>query len=246
MSKTYLITGGTSGIGKAVACKMLECSDPEDTVIVTYGHNDSAAEEFIADVNKKNRDRVRMIKSDLSVRRNIDAFITELHDISACIDYAVFNIGIGTNKPFIDYDFEDWDKVLETNLTIPVFLIQRLMRESLIKDSSIVLTGSLVGLYPHGSSVAYGISKAGLMFVAKSLIKELEAFRTRINAVAPGFTKTPWHDKRSEESFARINRKIAAHRFGKPEEIADMIVAILHNGYMNGSIVTVDGGYDYF
>lgn len=83
-------------------------------------------------------------------------------------------------------------------------------------------------------------------FLTKSLVKELEPKQIRVNAIAPGFIETSWHKNRTPESYERINRKVALHRFGEISEVADMAYEVLKNGYMNGSVVDIHGGYDYF
>lgn len=247
MAKTYLITGGTSGIGEAVVRKLLnESCDACDKVIVTYGHNEDVACALKQSLSESDQKKLYLVKLDLSDRSNIDAFVLNVANISHHIDGLVLNIGVGTYKPFIEYEFEDWDRVIETNLTIPVFLIQRLKKGDFFDGSSIVLMGSLSGVIPYSSSVVYGISKAGLLFAAKTLVKELEDSGSRINAIAPGFIETRWQDGRSDESRERINRKIAVHRFGLPSEVADATYAVLSNPYINGTVLNVDGGYDYF
>ena len=98
----------------------------------------------------------------------------------------------------------------------------------------------------YSSSLVYGVTKAAIHFLTKSLVKEFEPKGITVNAIAPGFIETPWHSARTQESYDRINRKIALHRFGTVEEVADMAYAVLSNGYMNGSVVDIHGGYDYF
>lgn len=246
MSKTYLVTGGTSGIGGAIASSLVRKTAACDKVLVSYGHDDIAARKFLLALDEEDRAKVGLIKSDLSDRGNLDSFVRAIASFSSHIDAAVLNVGVGTYKRFLDYEFEDWDRVLETNLTIPVFLIQKLIGDGYLEGSSVLLMGSLAGVLPYSSSVAYGVSKAGLIFAAKTLVKELEAYGSRINVVAPGFVDTKWQDGRSEESYARINSKIALHRFGLPSEVADIALSVLGNDYMNGSVVNVDGGYAYF
>ena len=146
----------------------------------------------------------------------------------------------------MEYCFEDWDRVIESNLTIPVFLVQKLYNGLLNKNASIIFMGSLAGIIPYSSSLVYGVSKAGLLFAVKALVKEVEPLRVRINGIAPGFIETRWQSGRSQESYNRINAKIAAHRFGEPEEVAQACIALLKNTYINGTILNVDGGYGYF
>ena len=94
--------------------------------------------------------------------------------------------------------------------------------------------------------LVYGVTKAAIHFLTKSLVKEFEPKGISVNAIAPGFIQTPWHENRTPESYERINRKIALHRFGEIKDVADMAYSILTNNYMNGSIVDIHGGYDYF
>lgn len=82
--------------------------------------------------------------------------------------------------------------------------------------------------------------------MARSLVKFFDEAQVRVNAIAPGFIETRWQENRSDESRDRINRKIAAHRFGEPEEVADLCYHVLTNEYLNGSIYDIHGGYDYF
>jgi len=114
------------------------------------------------------------------------------------------------------------------------------------EGGSVLFMGSYAGQQAYSSSVVYGVTKAAVHFLTKSLVKEFEPRGIRVNAVAPGFIQTPWHETRTQESYERINRKIALHRFGKIQEVADMAYSILTNHYMNGSIVDIHGGYDYF
>lgn len=82
--------------------------------------------------------------------------------------------------------------------------------------------------------------------MAKALVKELEPIGARVNAMAPGFIETAWQKDRTKESYERVNKKIALHRFGFPNEVADMAYAVLMNSYMNRTVIDIHGGYDYF
>lgn len=239
-----LITGATAGIGAAIARQIAKDSQPGDTLIASYGHNDEAAKLLASELSPYSLN-VITIKADLSDRNNLSRFVEEISELVDGFDQVVLNIGVGTYKPFVEYSFEDWDRVIESNLTIPVFLVQKLYDGLLNKNASIVFMGSLAGVIPYSSSLAYGVSKAGLLFAAKALVKEVEPLGVRINGIAPGFIETRWQAGRSQESYDRINAKIAAHRFGEPEEVAQACIALLRNTYINGTILNVDGGYGY-
>ena len=150
-----------------------------------------------------------------------------------------------SRKPFGEYTFEEWNSVLNTNLTVPAFAVRDFL-PVLREGGSVLLMGSYAGRQAYSSSLVYGVSKAGVHFLARSLVKELEPKQIRVNAIAPGFTRTPWHDGRTQESYERIEKKIALHRFAEPMEIAGMALEILSNSYMNGSVVDIHGGYDFF
>ena len=161
------------------------------------------------------------------------------------LTYLVCNTGISTKAKFEDYSMEEWDHIVKTNLTVPTFLVQRLLPR-MEKGGSILFVGSYAGQQAYSASLVYGVTKAGIHFLTKSLVKETEKVGVRVNAIAPGFIETRWHAGRSEESRERIEKKVALHRFGTVEEVADMAFAVLTNGYMNGSVVDIHGGYDYF
>lgn len=103
-----------------------------------------------------------------------------------------------------------------------------------------------MGKYPHSTSLVYNVSKAGVIALAKSLVKYFAEDKITVNSICPGFIETPYHKNRSLESYERINKKIALHRFGTPEEIASVCMEIINNQYINGASIDVNGGYDYF
>lgn len=114
------------------------------------------------------------------------------------------------------------------------------------EGGKLLFMGSYAGQQAYSSSLVYGVTKAAVHFLTKSLVKEFEPKGITVNAIAPGFIQTTWHENRSQESYDRINKKIALHRFGEVEDVAELAYCILTNGYLNGSIVDIHGGYDYF
>lgn len=242
----YLITGGTDGIGKAIALEVLRNShSAEDRVIVNYGHNELKAQAFLNCLSDEDRSKVVLIKTDMSNESGLNTFVEAVLGAVPFIDYVVSNIGIGEYAKFDDYTIEMWNRVITTNLTIPTFLIQKL-KPYIRNGGSILFVGSYAGVCPYSSSLVYSISKAGVVYLAKALVKEFDTQNIRVNAIAPGFIETAWQSNRSAESYERINKKIALHRFGTPEEVADMAYHTLMNTYMNGAVIDIHGGYNYF
>ena len=110
----------------------------------------------------------------------------------------------------------------------------------------VIFTGSLMGDVPHSGSLAYGVSKSAVHGMVKNLVKFLSPYKIRVNAVAPGFTETYWHKDKPKEFLERISNKIAVHRWANADEIADAYIFLLENSYMNGEVLHINGGYNYF
>ena len=245
MSKVTIITGGTSGIGRGIAEKILANSGADDILYVSFGHNQKQAEEFLHAQSEADQKKLRLIQADMSSYDQMMNFVTRIKKETDHVDWLVNNVGISTYAKYEDYTFEEWSKIVNTNLSVPVFLVKEL-RPIIREGGSILFTGSYAGQQAYSSSLVYGVTKSAIHFLTKSLVKELEPKQIRVIAIAPGFIETSWHKNRTPESYERINRKIALHRFGEISEVADMAYEILKNGYMNGSIVDIHGGYDYF
>ena len=245
MGKITVITGGTSGIGRGIAEKILAESAKEDRIFVTYGYDEKKAAVFRDSLPEEKKSQVILMKADMSSYDEMMAFVEELKKRADHIDWLVSNAGISTYAKYEDYSFEEWTRIVNTNLSVPVFMVKEL-RPMMVEGGSVLFTGSYAGQQAYSSSLVYGVTKAAIHFLTKSLVKEFEPKGITVNAIAPGFIQTPWHENRTPESYERINRKIALHRFGEIKDVADMAYSILTNNYMNGSIVDIHGGYDYF
>lgn len=246
MSKVSVVTAGTSGIGKAIVEKLLlESKDADDVIIVNYGHSEEKAKELADSLNETDSKKVKLIKADLSDYEAMIAFTKEVLAVSDTIDNLILNAGIGTYEKFDDYTYELWTKVINTNLSIPVFMVKEL-KPHMSEKGKIVFIGSMMGRIPHSTSLAYGVSKAGVHFLTQALLKEFDGTGVTLNCIAPGFIETPWHSARTQESYDRINKKIALHRFGESSEVADLCYSVLTNDYINGNVIDINGGYNYF
>ena len=245
MSNITVLTSGTSGIGRAIAEKIISEAAKGDKLIINYGHNDKAAEEMKKNFPEDKRDIVDFIKADMSDYDEMLKLAETIKDNYDHIDWLVLNTGISTYLPFDEYTYELWDKIMRTNVNIPALFVKEL-KPMMAENGNILFMGSHAGQVPYSSSIVYGVSKAAVMFLARDLVKVFDEQRVSVNAIAPGFIETRWQDNRSDESRDRINRKIAAHRFGTPEEVAELCYTVLSNDYLNGSIYDVHGGYDYF
>ncbi|HIZ21349.1 MAG TPA: SDR family oxidoreductase [Candidatus Blautia faecigallinarum] len=243
--RVSVVTGGTSGIGRGIAEKILKHSSEGDLVFVNYAHNEERAKAFADSLPAPLKTRVELVKADMSSYEDMMRFVQVIKDRAGSVDWLVCNAGISTYAKYEDYTFEEWTKIVNTNLSIPVFMVKEL-RPVMNEGGKLLFMGSYAGRQAYSSSLVYGVTKAAVHFLTKSLVKEFEPKGITVNAIAPGFIQTTWHENRSQESYDRINKKIALHRFGDVKDVADLAYCILTNGYMNGSIVDIHGGYDYF
>ena len=245
MSRVTVITGGTSGIGRGIVEKILANSEQDDLIFATYAHNAYKANDFWDSLKPEDQEKLIIMKADMSSYDDMMNFVKEVKEKAGHVDWLISNAGISTYDKFQDYTFEEWNNIVNTNLSIPVFMIKEFM-PVMTEGGRVLFLGSYAGQQAYSSSLVYGVTKAAIHFLTKSLVKEFEPKGITVNAIAPGFIQTPWHENRTPESYERINRKIALHRFGEIKDVADMAYSILTNNYMNGSIVDIHGGYDYF
>jgi 3-oxoacyl-[acyl-carrier protein] reductase len=141
-----------------------------------------------------------------------------------------------------DISDEEWQRVMDINVNVPVFLL-RDVYDMIPHGSRIVFIGSEMALFPHGTSLAYGVSKSAVHALAKNLVKFFENTNTTVNAIAPGFVETEWQAKKSPEIRKNICDKTAIKRFATVDEIADAVRFCINNPFVNGSVIEVSGGY---
>jgi NAD(P)-dependent dehydrogenase (short-subunit alcohol dehydrogenase family) len=167
--------------------------------------------EFWDSLKPEDQEKLIILKADMSSYEEMMAFVTEVKEKAGHVDWLVSNAGISTYDKFQDYTFEEWNNIVNTNLSIPVFMVKELM-PVMTEGGSVLFMGSYAGRQAYSSSVVYGVTKAAIHFLTKSLVKEFEPKGITVNAIAPGFIQTPWHENRTPESYERINRKIALLR----------------------------------
>ncbi|MDR3225333.1 MAG: SDR family oxidoreductase [Clostridiales Family XIII bacterium] len=246
MGRTALITSGTAGIGERIVHAILgDALANIDAVFVNYGHDDDNAQRFLDAFSESDAVKIKLVKSDMSGEDGLNTLTDAVLHSGRDVDWLILNTGVGTYVPFASYDMALWNRILTTNVVIPAMLVQRL-RRNIVDGGKILFMGSYAGIESYSGSVAYSASKAAVHQLAKSLVKEFDGQNICVNAVAPAFVETQWQENRSEESRARIRKKIAQHRFGEPREIAALCLSILLNDYINGTVAEITGGYNYF
>ena len=238
MMNIVLVTGGTKGIGKAIVLKYLHqgCY-----AIITY---DETAELFQRELDVNYKDKYEIIKADLSKIEEVKIMCNIIRCKYRKIDYLILNAGVTNRNSFSDMTIDEWNYVINVNLTMPFFIVQSLV-DCIIKGGSILFIGAVMGIYPHAISIPYAVSKAGVHMLSRQLVKHLAPYKITVNTIAPGFVDTPWQKSKPLEQRIRIENKIALKRFALPEEIAQLCWDISQNAYINGSLLEIDGGYCY-
>ena len=154
------------------------------------------------------------------------------------------NAGISIRKSFTEYEDKDWDAMMEVAVNSH-YIMCREFFPIIPPGSRILFTGSQMGVDPHAMVLAYGVTKSAVHALCKNLVKEFEGTGTTINTVVPGFVETPWQKEKPEDIKQNIYKKTAIHRFATIDEIVDAFRFCIDNPFVNGSLIEVNGGYNY-
>ena len=241
MGKYVLITGGTKGIGKAVAFYLGKAGY---NLILTYASGTDVANQVVLNLQQQLDVQVEALQADISAKESIEKIFIFLNERSLRLDAVVFNAGLTCRDSFETLEMDEWERIFFANVHFPVFLMQRLI-SLMNKGGSIVFTGSLMGIQPHSVSLVYGVTKGAIHALVRNMVKFLVPYELRVNAVAPGFVDTEWQKTKPVEIRRNIENKVALGRFCEPEELAEVYKMLIENSYFNGEVIVVDGGYSY-
>lgn len=241
MSRYALITGGTKGIGRAVAQVLVRAGYD---LILTYAGDKTAAEEVCRELTAGGSVEVHVLQADITSEASIGCIRDFLEEKDIDLFALIFNAGITSRKPFEAILPEEWERVFYANVHFPVFLLQAILPR-IERGGNVLFTGSLMAIHPHSLSLSYGVSKAAVHALSRNLVKFLAPYDIRVNTVAPGFVDTDWQKNKPAEIRNSIESKIAQKKFCDPDELAEVYRLIIENNYFNGETITVSGGYAY-
>lgn len=237
--KHAIVTGGTKGIGLAVTKMLLRAGY---SVTITYARDKKTAMECQRELEEIGGS-YQIIQADQSDKNAMKNFVAAMRS-KEHIDCLILNAGITHREGLINTTDEDWERVMQVNVNAPMALIRDLY-DLIPSGSRIIFMGSMMGVLPHSVSLSYGVSKAAVIALAKNLVKEFEGTETTVNVIVPGFVETDWQRNKPEEIRKNICDKTAVKRFAQPEEIADAVQFCIKNGFVNGSVIELSGGYNF-
>lgn len=232
-----LITGGSRGIGKACAKELAKAGFD---VAVIYAGNEAAANETVSELKAMNVE-AEAYKCDVSDAESVNKCVSKVMEKFGRIDVLVNNAGITRDNLMLRMNHDDWNAVINTNLTGAFNMTKPIVKIMMKQRSgSIVNMSSIVGVMGNAGQANYSAAKAGLIGFTKSLAKELGSRNIRVNAIAPGFIKTDMTKGLDIDSFAE---HIPLKRLGEAEDIAVTVKFLAVDGkYVTGQVIGVDGG----
>ena len=232
-----ILTGATGGIGGSILNILHKCNSN----IIATGTNDNK----LNDIKDKYKN-VNTKKFDISDHSSIESFINECNDtFQNKIDVLVNNAGITSDNLSIRMKDEEWNKVINLNLTSTFLLSKHVIKKMLKnKNGKIINITSIVGHTGNIGQANYSASKAGLIGMSKSLALEYGTKNIKINCISPGFIKSEMTDKISESFKKNLEEKISLERLGAPEDVANAVVFLASglSDYITGETIHVNGG----
>jgi 3-oxoacyl-[acyl-carrier protein] reductase len=235
--KNIIVTGASGGIGNAIIKKLSESG----ANILASGTRIEKLEEL-----KKNFESIKILKFDISQNEKIEEFIENATiELGGSLDGLVNNAGITQDNLAIRMSLEEWQKVININLT-STFLMSKFAIKKMLKNKSgkIINITSVVGHTGNLGQANYTASKAGIVAMSKSLATEYAKKNININCISPGFIKTTMTDKIDDKFKEVIISKIPSARLGEPDDIANAVLFLSsdQSNYINGETLHVNGG----
>ena len=235
-NKNIIVTGASGGIGNSIVEKLYE-----------YGANILASGTRVEKLNdlRNKFEKIKILQFDISQTEKIEEFIDNASNKLGGLDCIINNAGITKDNLAIRMSIEEWQKVIDINLT-STFLISKFAIKKMLKNKKgkIINITSVVGHTGNLGQANYTASKAGIVAMSKSLAIEYAKKNININCISPGFIKTNMTDKIDDKFKEAIISKIPSARLGEPQDIANaaLFLSSENSNYINGETIHVNGG----
>ncbi|MCE7060532.1 SDR family oxidoreductase [Dyadobacter sp. CY343] len=253
--QVVIVTGSSSGIGKACA---IHFAGQGAKVVVNYSSNEEEGKKTVNEIKERGGEAI-LIQADVSKEEDVLAMFRETVDKFGRLDVLVSNAGLQKDAPFLEMTLQEWQKVIDVNLTGMFLCCRAASRQFLAQANNaedpnhselsigkIVLMSSVHDIIPWAGHVNYAASKGGIMMFMKSIAQELAPHKIRVNSVSPGAIKTPinkevWSDPDKYEGLMNL---IPYKRIGTPQDVAKAVAWLSSDDsdYVNGETLYIDGG----
>lgn len=242
-NKTILVTGGSRGIGKDIVQTM---ALDGYNVILNYNKSEEQAKIIQKELLEKGK-KIEIFKADITKRDEVKNLIQFCIQKFNKIDVLINNAGISQTKLFTDITDEDWNNMLQTNLTSAFYTTQESLKYMInSKSGCIINISSIWGIVGASCEVHYSVAKAGLDGMTKALAKELGPSNIRVNSIAPGIINTEMNKNLSEEDLQNITNEIPLERIGYPHSITNCVKWLIEDDYTTGQVISINGGWGIF
>jgi glucose 1-dehydrogenase len=246
-----LVTGASSGIGRAIACAFAEAGA---SVVVNYRSSREEAEQIASDIQQRDGKAIA-VQADVSKPEGCETLFEAIEQELGGIDVLVANAGLQRDAAFTDMSLEDWQKVIDVNLTGQFVCAQEAVRrfrqqgldpQRSLALGKIIFTSSVHQAIPWGGHVNYASAKGGMKLLMESMAQELAGEKIRVNAIAPGAIKTAINTDawETEEAREKLLKLIPYGRIGEPDDVAKAAVWLASDDadYVVGTTLFIDGG----
>ena len=235
--KTALVTGATGGLGGSIARALHK----QGATVAISGTRKDVLDALAGDL----KERVHVLPCDLSDKDQVEALVPQAEAAMEKLDILVANAGVTKDNLFVQLRDEDWDTVININLTATFRLSRAAMKTMMRRRfGRIIGITSVVGVTGNPGQSNYTAAKAGMIGMIKSIAKEYARRGVTANCVAPGFIATPMTDKLNEKQREAIMTMVPANRLGTPDDIAAAVVYLASDeaSYVTGQTLHVNGG----
>jgi 3-oxoacyl-[acyl-carrier protein] reductase len=241
MSRVALVTGGSRGIGRAIALRL--ASDGH-VVAINYAANRAAADDVVETITA-NGGTAMAVQADVGDTDAVGAMFEDVEERLGRVEILVNNAGITRDDLLLRMGPDAWDQVIETNLR-SVYLCSRAAMRGMLRArwGRIISVSSISGISGNPGQANYAASKAGIIGFSKSIAREIGSRNITVNVVAPGFIETDMTEELGTEVAEEVARRVAVGRLGRPEEIAAAVGYLASDdaAYVTGQTLVVDGG----